>query len=103
VVRLEAPRLFQHTFWLELNPSALVTWELTPIEEGTRLDLTHELDLADVRAVAGRESIVTILSRNAAGWHQLLDRVTALVDGTDRSWSQSAHQDLQQRYSAKVG
>src|SRR5262245_39692193 len=30
VVRVEAPRLFEHTFWEHVNPSALVTWELAP-------------------------------------------------------------------------
>lgn len=105
VVRLEPPRLFEHTFWLEVNPSALVTWELTPTDEGTRLDLTHALDRADLAAAAtigGGEDIVTVISRNAAGWHQLLDRITALLDGGGRPWSQSAHQDLQQRYAAMV-
>jgi uncharacterized protein YndB with AHSA1/START domain len=106
VIRLEPPRLFEHTFWLEVNPSALVTWELTPTETGTRLDLTHALDQADLAAagqLGGGEDIVTIMARNAAGWHQLLDRVSALLEGADRDWSQKAHQDLQQRYAAMVG
>jgi uncharacterized protein YndB with AHSA1/START domain len=102
VVRFTPPRLFQHTFWQELNPSALVTWELTPTEDGTRLDLTHELDRADMESVAVRESIVTIISRNAAGWHGLLDRITKLVDGAEQPWTLAAHQDLQERYAALV-
>jgi uncharacterized protein YndB with AHSA1/START domain len=102
VVAVAAPRLFQHTFWQELNPSALVTWELTATERGTRLELTHELDRADVESVAGQESIVTIIARNAAGWHRLLDQITALVDGAEQPWTLPAHQDLRQRYAALV-
>lgn len=102
VVRVEPPRLFEHTFWRELNPSALVTWELTPSGDGTRLELTHELDRGDVESVAGQDSIVTIMSRNAAGWHRLLDRVTALLDGAGQPWELAAHQDLQRHYAALV-
>lgn len=102
VVRLEAPRLFEHTFWLELNPSALVTWELTSTGNGTRLDLTHALDLADIRAagqVAGGEDIVTIMSRNGAGWHRILDLLGADLDGTEPP----ADPDRRQRYAAMLG
>lgn len=103
VVRLEPPRLFQHTFWLELNPSALVTWELTPAGTGTRLDLTHELDVADMEAVAGQDSIVTMMSRNASGWHILLDRIAAALDGqTIQGWPKDAQQVVQQRYATQL-
>ena len=104
VVRLEPPHLFQHTFWLELNPSALVTWTLTPTDEGTRLDLTHELDLADMQSVAGQESMVTIMSRNASGWHILLDRIAeALAGNESESWPKAAQQVLQERYATLLG
>ena len=105
VVAVQPPRLFQHTFWLELNPSALVTWELTPTEDGgTRLDLTHELDLADMKSVAGQESIVTIMSRNASGWHVLLDRITeALTGNGQQDWPKAAQQVLQRRYATQLG
>lgn len=103
VVRLDPPRVFQHTFWAKVNPSALVTWELTPVEEGTRLDLTHAVDLADIEAVASDApngaDIVTVLSRNAAGWHRLLDKLTAALDGSDPSWSPENQRALQQRYA----
>ena len=105
VVRLEPPRLFQHTFWLELNPSALVTWELTPTEDGgTRLELTHELDLADMQSVAGQDSIVTMMSRNASGWHILLDRITETLAGNGKQdWPKAAQRAVQQRYATQLG
>lgn len=102
VVRLEPPHVFAHTFWAELNPSALVTWTLTPTGTGTRLDLTHELDITDMQAVAGQESIVTMMSRNASGWHILLDRLSAEIDGedVDQAWPKGTQQALQERYAS---
>ncbi len=102
VVRLEPPRLFEHTFWLERNPSALVTWELTSTDNGTLLDLTHAVDLADIKAageVAGGEDIVTIMARNGAGWHRILDRLGADLDGTEPP----EDPDRRQRYAAMLG
>ena len=101
IVRLEPPRLFEHTFWLELNPSALVTWELTPTETGTRLDLTHAVDLADLKAagqLAGGADIVTIMSRNGAGWHRILDLLGAELDGTEPP----SNENLRERYAAML-
>ena len=52
VERVEPPRVFEHTFWLEVNPSPLVTWELSPSGTGCRLTLTHRMSHADVEAAA---------------------------------------------------
>ncbi|HEX3779111.1 MAG TPA: SRPBCC family protein [Pseudonocardiaceae bacterium] len=106
VVRLEPPHLFEHTFWVQVNPSALVTWELTPVSERARLDLTHAVDLADLKAAAGTvangDDLVTMLARNGAGWHRLLDKLTSVLDGTEPAWSPAAQQALQQHYAALV-
>ena len=107
VLRVEPPRLFAHTFWEEVNPSAIVTWELTPEGEGCRVVLTHSLDLADLEnaaaTVAAGDSLLTILSRNAAGWHRLLDHLEARLDNRENVWSREAQQQLQERYAALVG
>jgi uncharacterized protein YndB with AHSA1/START domain len=107
IVRLEPPRLLEHTFWQQVNPSALVTWELSPIPEGCRLLLTHALDLADARAAAETlargDGIATILSRNGAGWHRLLDKLTDTLDGRTTPWSAADQQALRQRYAAQLG
>lgn len=104
VVRLEPPRLFEHTFWVHVNPSALVTWELAPFEDGCRLTLTHSLDLADVRTAAATVAVGDdfriILSRNGAGWHRLLDKLGADLDERDEPWSEADQRALQDRYAA---
>ncbi|HVX29200.1 MAG TPA: SRPBCC family protein [Nitrolancea sp.] len=107
VERVEPPHLLQHTFWLDVNPSALVTWELSPTEHGCRLTLTHKLSRADVEAaansVAQGDSVTLILSRNAAGWHQLLNKLAARLAGRDGTCSDEGHQALLARYAKLVG
>lgn len=87
IVRLEPPRVFAHTFWQHLNPDSLVTYELTPIAEGTLLVLTHELTEDDLRmaadAFAADVDIYELLSRTAGGWPRLLVALTeSLREGT---------------------
>jgi uncharacterized protein YndB with AHSA1/START domain len=107
VERVEPPYLFEHTFWVEVNPSALVTWELTPTDDGCRLVLTHTLSMEDVKSaaesVARGDSVSLILSRNAAGWHQLLNKLGATLDGHDAPWSDEAHGALLDKYGALLG
>jgi uncharacterized protein YndB with AHSA1/START domain len=106
VVRLEPPTLLEHTFWVEVNPSALVTWELHPSDEGCVLVLTHSLSMDDVRAAAttvamGADPMV-ILSRNGAGWHHMLDTLEAALEGRSLEWSEQAQKALQERYAAML-
>lgn len=85
VLRVEPPRLFEHTYFEEVNPGSVVTWELSPDGAGTLLLLTHvmtEAALGTAMATVARgDDLVTVLSRNAAGWHHLLDALTAALDG----------------------
>jgi len=82
VVRLEPPRVLAHTFWQHVNPDALVTYELQPLDEGTLLVLTHEMTESDLRTAAESMhrdgDVYDLLSRTAAGWPRLL---TALAAG----------------------
>jgi uncharacterized protein YndB with AHSA1/START domain len=104
VEQVDPPRLFQHTFWQEVNPSALVTWELRPIDAGCHLTLAHRMSQSDIeqaaKLVASGDSVVVILSRNAAGWHQLLDKLDARLTGRARVWSDEQRQCLIERYAA---
>lgn len=107
IVRLDPPRLFEHTFWEQVNPSAVVTWELSPIDAGgCLLVLTHSLSMEDVHAaaatVAPKDHPAVILARNAAGWHRLLDRLEETLDGCTAEWSKGAQQALQERYAAQL-
>ena len=104
ILRIQPPRLLEHTFWVHVNPSAVVTWGISPIQGGCLLTLTHGLDLDDIRAAAATiargDDEATILSRNAAGWHRLLDRLEASLGGRAVPWSPADQRALQQRYAA---
>jgi uncharacterized protein YndB with AHSA1/START domain len=52
ITRLEPPRLFEHTFWVHLNPDARVTYELEPAAEGCRLVLVHRMSVDDLAGAA---------------------------------------------------
>ncbi|GAA3115484.1 uncharacterized protein YndB with AHSA1/START domain [Kribbella aluminosa] len=104
VLRLDPPRLFEHTFWEHVNPSAVVTWQLSPLEDqGCRLELTHVLSMDDVRAAMelGSSGVdpITVLSRNAAGWHHLLDRLQASLGEAVRPRSTEERKALQDHYA----
>lgn len=106
ITRLEPPRLLEHTFWEHVNPSARVTWELSPAGDGCRLVLTHRLSLGDIRraaaTMAAGDDVITIISRNCAGWHHLLDVLAATLDGRRAPWSDQDQKDCQERYAALV-
>jgi uncharacterized protein YndB with AHSA1/START domain len=109
VVRVEPPRLFEHTFWVHVNPTALVTWELHPIGpagDECLLVLTHSLAVDDVRQAAAKLGLgddhTTILARNGAGWHRLLDRLESRLDARTTEWSPEAQRELQDRYAALI-
>lgn len=86
IVRLDPPRLLEHTFWKHVNPDALVTYELEPTDGGCRLVLTHSLSAADLRRAAESYNWagdpLDQLKNTAAGWHRLLDGLEAALDGT---------------------
>jgi len=102
VTRFDPPRLFEHTFWCEVNPSALVRWELEATGEGTRLRLTHTLSEADIAAaaatVAHGDDFLAIVSRNGAGWHHILDKLCASLAGGNYERSAGEMAALRARY-----
>lgn len=76
MIAYEPPRLLE-LWW---GPSRLRI-ELTPLGDRTRLVLTEVLD--DLGGGA----------RNGAGWHECLDRLTAVIDGTvPERWGQRWHE-----------
>ncbi|HZU74097.1 MAG TPA: SRPBCC domain-containing protein [Acidimicrobiales bacterium] len=85
IVRLDPPHLLEHTFWVHLNPDALVTYELEPAAGGCRLLLTHRLTVQDLERAAAAYSWtgdpMDQLPRTRAGWHRLLDRLEAALGG----------------------
>ena len=85
IVRLEPPHVLAHTFWQHVNPDALVTYELQPIDEGTLLVLTHEMTEHDLRNAAEKMNwdgdIYDLMSRTAVGWPRLLTKLAASLPG----------------------
>lgn len=80
VLRLETPRLFEHTYFEDINPGAVITWRLASTnDDGCLLTFTHVMTKGDVdsamNGVAAGSDPITILSRNALGWHILLDQL----------------------------
>lgn len=83
IVRLDPPHLLEHTFWVHLNPDALVTYELAEVPEGCRLALTHRLttdDLEKAAAAYGWDDPMAQVPRTAAGWSRLLDLLEEALD-----------------------
>ncbi len=84
VLRVEPPRLFEHTFWRHVNPDARVTWELSAVGDGCRLRFTHRLSEADIAnalaTVAAGADAELVVSRNAGSWQRLLDGLQRSLD-----------------------
>lgn len=84
VLRVEPPSLFEHTFWRHVNPDSRVTWQLNEVDGGCLLQFTHRLSDADIAnaiaTVAAGADAETVVSRNAAGWQRLLDRLRQALD-----------------------
>jgi uncharacterized protein YndB with AHSA1/START domain len=104
ITRMEQPRLLEHTFWVHINPTARVTWELSPVGNGCQLVLTHALDIDDVRTASNAlgDDVTVILSRNGAGWHRLLDKLAETLNGQSTAWSEEDQKALQERYAAML-
>jgi uncharacterized protein YndB with AHSA1/START domain len=106
VLRVEPPTLFEHTFWAEVNPGARVSWQLRTDEPGCLLVLTHTMSEDDIRTAAASVAVgdhpAVIMSRNAAGWHRLLDRVECYLDQRTDSWSPSDQAELQRHYETML-
>ena len=79
VLVVEPPRLFEHSFWRHVNPDSRVSWELKAVGNECLLRFTHRLSEADIAnaiaTVAAGADADLVVSRNAAGWQRLLDRL----------------------------
>ena len=104
IVRLDPPHLLEHTFWVHINPDALVTYELEPSSAGCQLTLTHHLSIHDLRRAAEVykwDDPMSQVPRTGAGWHRLLDNLEAGLDGRTAE-SPAGTPDLVERYAAQL-
>jgi uncharacterized protein YndB with AHSA1/START domain len=92
VVRVEPPRLLEHTFGSD--PRSVARWELQQDGNGCRLTLTH---------TEPRGFDVVHAPRDLGGWHTLLDNLDMLLDGAPISWQKEHWEGHRDRYAAKVG
>ena len=87
VIACEPPRLLAFT-WRDGPAASHVTFELAPVDGGTRLVLTHSrLDLPGDFVPA------------AAGWHAHLDMLEARVAGRAPGSFWKRHESLERRYA----
>jgi len=87
VTAIEPPRLLEFTWTDQGNDVGFVRWELIAEDGGTRLVLTHNLPGSD------REFCLPAL----AGWHSLLDKLAALLDG--QPFARDCWQELHDHYA----
>lgn len=106
VLRVESPSLFEHTYWVQTNPDARVTWELSRTDDGCLLRLTHRLSEADIAnataTVASGADFALVVSGNAAGWHRLLDRLEQILDGRQENWTPEDQKALRAQYAELI-
>ncbi|MCP2341568.1 SRPBCC domain-containing protein [Actinomadura rupiterrae] len=105
VLAVDPPHRLEHTYFKQANPSAVVTWEVSEMGGGSRLTLTHALDMDDIRAVSTGQDVdpTTILARNGAGWHHLLDTIELRLRGEPiPDWPPEDRQSLQKHYTQLV-
>jgi uncharacterized protein YndB with AHSA1/START domain len=92
VLRVDPPVLFEHTFGA---PDSIARWELQRDADGCRLTLTHteppSFDMADDGP------------RDLGGWHTVLHRLGAVLDGKPVPWQKEDWEEHRDRYAAKVG
>jgi uncharacterized protein YndB with AHSA1/START domain len=86
VLRVEAPRLFEHT---HAEPDVVITWELTEHDGGCSLVFTQTVP---DRARAIQNNFVV-------GTHTSLDRLGALLQGSPMDWDWDAMAEHQRRYA----
>jgi uncharacterized protein YndB with AHSA1/START domain len=104
IVRIQPPVLLEHTFWGDVAPSSLVTWELIPDDGGCLLVLTHTFGRNETAVDGSRWGDEPNVSRNSAGWHRIADMLEAHLDGRPApELSPEAFEQTRSRYAAAAG
>ena len=93
VLRVEPPRVFEHTFGGA--PDSVVRWELEPVGGGCLLRLAHT-EPAGFEPKHG--------PRDLAGWHELLELLAlALQEPARQQWSAERWESHRSRYAERFG
>jgi uncharacterized protein YndB with AHSA1/START domain len=92
VLRVEPPRVFEHTFGA---PNSVVRWELEPDGGGCHLRMSHTQPPGAPRTDAPRD---------LAGWHTLLELLGRVLDGQPNvAWSRQRWQEIVVYYRGREG
>ena len=92
VLRLEAPRLLEHTWFENIPPGAEVRWSVEAEGGGSRLTLVQRFGAPDDGA------------RNAAGWTEILRRLEAALDeAAPGGWSVDDWRILRDAFAERLG
>jgi uncharacterized protein YndB with AHSA1/START domain len=92
VLRVEPPKLFEHTFGSV--STSIVRWELEEDDGGCVLTLTH---------TEPPEFSTDDAPRDLAGWHTLLENLGEALDGRPAGWSMSLWKKRHDHYAASIG
>ena len=91
VLRVDPPRVFEHTFGGD--PDSIARWELEPDAHGCRLLLTHTeppaFDAVDA-------------PRDLGGWHTLFDLMERSLAGEPVEWTARHWEEHRDRYAATL-
>lgn len=109
ITAFEAPKLIEYGWDGPHWQGGTVRWELAPTSNGTRLTLTHDLPaMSEQEAEEFKERFEGLpegwepRSSTLAGWHSILDRLEAAVDGNPIADDIDKWRELNERYQ-KVG
>lgn len=105
VIKADPPNLLQHTYFQEMNPTAVVTWKVDAGNGGSMITLTHVMSMTEIDTIASKQKVepALMLARNGAGWHHLLDMIELRLRGQEiPEWTPEDRQALQKHYMKLV-
>jgi uncharacterized protein YndB with AHSA1/START domain len=109
IVDLDPPNAIEYGWKGEYYDGGTVRWELSSTPDGTRLQLTHRMNvMSQEEAEAFKERMPGLpdgwepLSSTLAGWHTILDRFVAAVDGTPIPDDMDRWRELHEHYKASL-
>ena len=109
IVDLDPPRVIEYGWSGPHWDGGTVRWELSPTASGTRLELTHRMNTMSPEEIEGfKERFPDLpegwdpLPSTLAGWHSILERFVAAVDGTPISDDMDHWRELHEHYKASL-
>jgi uncharacterized protein YndB with AHSA1/START domain len=109
IVDLDPPRVIEYGWRGPHYDGGTVRWELQPTESGTRLELTHRVDvMSPEKAEEFKQRMPDLpegwepLPSTLAGWHSILERFMAAVDGSPIGDDMDRWRQLHEHYKVSL-